>query len=111
MFLGDRAQSHAVLPAFLLGLALARTLQRHRTQAQRFRVVAFAMLTPFFFLRSGMNVSLGAVWANLCWQSSWRSRWPASSWACTRWRGATSEHATWIFHSAPVVVTLFIASR
>ncbi len=65
MWLGDRAQSHAVLPAFLLGLALARTLQRHQVQAQRLRVVAFAMLTPFFFLRSGMNVSLGAVWANL----------------------------------------------
>ena len=65
MWLGDRAQSHAVLPAFLLGLMLARTLQRHQVQAQRFRVVAFAMLTPFFFLRSGMNVSLGAVWANL----------------------------------------------
>ncbi len=65
MYLGDRAQSHAVLPAFLLGLALARTLQRHQLQAERLRVVAFAMLTPFFFLRSGMNVSLGAVWANL----------------------------------------------
>ena len=65
MWLGDRAQSHAVLPAFLLGLALARTLQRHGVQAQRFRVVAFAMLTPFFFLRSGMNVSLPAVWANI----------------------------------------------
>ncbi len=65
MWLGDRAQSHAVLPAFLLGLALARTLQRHQVQAQRLRVVAFAMLTPFFCLRSGMNVSLGAVWANL----------------------------------------------
>jgi Kef-type K+ transport system membrane component KefB len=28
-------------------------------------VVAFALLTPFFFLRSGMNVSLPLVWANL----------------------------------------------
>jgi Kef-type K+ transport system membrane component KefB len=65
MWLGDRAQSHAVLPAFLLGLVLARTLQRQPVQAARFRVVAFAMLTPFFFLRSGMNVSLAAVWANL----------------------------------------------
>jgi Kef-type K+ transport system membrane component KefB len=31
----------------------------------RLRVVAFAFLTPFFFLRGGMNVSLGAVFANL----------------------------------------------
>jgi Kef-type K+ transport system membrane component KefB len=65
MYLGDRAQSHAVLPAFLLGLALARTFERHRTEQQRFRVVAFAFLTPFFFIRSGMNVSLSAVFANL----------------------------------------------
>jgi len=28
-------------------------------------VVAFAFLTPFFFLKGGMNVSLGALWANL----------------------------------------------
>jgi Kef-type K+ transport system membrane component KefB len=54
-----------VLPAFLLGLALARTFERRRVEQQRFRVVAFALLTPFFFIRSGMNVSLGAVWANL----------------------------------------------
>jgi len=65
MYLGERAQSHAVLPAFLLGLALARTFERHRLEQQRFRVVAFAFLTPFFFLRSGMNVSLSAVFANL----------------------------------------------
>jgi Kef-type K+ transport system membrane component KefB len=65
MWLGDRASSHAVLPAFLLGLAVSRTFERHRTTQQRFRVVAFALLTPFFFLRSGMNVSLPLVWANL----------------------------------------------
>jgi Kef-type K+ transport system membrane component KefB len=65
MYLGERAQSHAVLPAFLLGLALARTFGRRRVEQQRFRVVAFAQLTPFFFIRSGMNVSLPAVWANL----------------------------------------------
>ena len=29
------------------------------------RVVAFAFLTPFFFLKGGMNVSTGALWANL----------------------------------------------
>jgi Kef-type K+ transport system membrane component KefB len=29
------------------------------------RVVAFAFLTPFFFLKGGMSVSAGALWANL----------------------------------------------
>ena len=54
-----------MLTAFLLGLALAKTFERHRVEQQRFRVVAFAFLTPFFFLKGGMNVSLTAVWANL----------------------------------------------
>lgn len=65
MFFGELAQSHAVLPAFLLGLAVARIFQRHRLELQRFRVVAFAFLTPFFFLKGGMNVSVAAVLANL----------------------------------------------
>ncbi len=65
MFLGDMAQSQAVLPAFLLGLAVSKVFAKHRTEQQRFRVVAFAFLTPFFFLKAGMNVSLGALWANL----------------------------------------------
>jgi len=65
MWLGQKAASHAVLPAFLLGLAVSRTFQRNRATQQRFRVVAFALLTPFFFLRSGMNVSLPLVFANL----------------------------------------------
>jgi Kef-type K+ transport system membrane component KefB len=65
MWLGDRAHSHATLPAFLLGLAVSRTFLKHRASQQRFRVVAFALLTPFFFLRSGMNVSLPLVIANI----------------------------------------------
>jgi Kef-type K+ transport system membrane component KefB len=54
-----------VLPAFVLGLVMSRHYQRHRTEQERLRVVAFAFLTPFFFLRGGLNVSLGAVFANL----------------------------------------------
>ncbi len=65
MVLGDAANSQAVLPAFVLGLVMSRHYQRHREEQRRLRVVAFAFLTPFFFLRGGMNVSLGAVFANL----------------------------------------------
>src|SRR5437762_2955419 len=65
MYLGDRAHSHAVLPAFVLGLALATHYAQHRQEQERLRVVAFAFLTPLFFFKGGMNVSLGAVWANL----------------------------------------------
>ncbi|OGB88755.1 MAG: hypothetical protein A3H39_18780 [candidate division NC10 bacterium RIFCSPLOWO2_02_FULL_66_22] len=65
MYFADRAESHAVLPAFILGLAVAKIFHAHREQQRRFRVVAFALLTPFFFVKSGMNVSLRAVGANL----------------------------------------------
>jgi Kef-type K+ transport system membrane component KefB len=67
MYFAERAQSHAVLPAFVLGLALASIFHRHRELQRRFRVVAFALLTPFFFLKGGLNVSLPLVWANLGW--------------------------------------------
>jgi len=65
MVLGEQANSQAVLPAFVLGLVMSRHYQQHREEQRRLRVVAFAFLTPFFFLRGGMNVSLGAVFANL----------------------------------------------
>jgi Kef-type K+ transport system membrane component KefB len=65
MVIADAAKGHAVLPAFVLGLVMARHYRRHRHQQERLRVVAFAFLTPFFFLRGGLNVSLGAVFANL----------------------------------------------
>jgi Kef-type K+ transport system membrane component KefB len=54
-----------VLPAFVLGLVMSRHYQEHREEQKRLRVVAFAFLTPFFFIKGGMNVSLGAVAANL----------------------------------------------
>jgi Kef-type K+ transport system membrane component KefB len=65
VWLGDRAHSQAVLPAFVLGLALANHYAEHRVEQERLRVVAFAFLTPLFFLKGGINVSLGAVWANV----------------------------------------------
>ncbi|MDQ2981026.1 MAG: cation:proton antiporter [Actinomycetota bacterium] len=65
MWLGGRANSHAVLPAFILGLVMSNHYVQHRKEQERMRVVAFAFLTPFFFLKGGMNVSAGALWANL----------------------------------------------
>jgi Kef-type K+ transport system membrane component KefB len=65
MVLADASNGHAVLPAFILGLVMSRHFQEHRSEQQRLRVVAFAFLTPFFFIKGGFNVSLGAVFANL----------------------------------------------
>jgi Kef-type K+ transport system membrane component KefB len=65
MWLGAEANTEAVLPAFLLGFALAPTFARHRELQSRFRVISFGLLTPFFFLHAGMAVSLPLVLANL----------------------------------------------
>jgi Kef-type K+ transport system membrane component KefB len=67
MFVAELGESHAVLPAFLFGLVMARFLASHRTQQRRLLVVAFALLTPFFFLKSGMNISIPDILANLGW--------------------------------------------
>jgi Kef-type K+ transport system membrane component KefB len=65
MWLGDRANSQAALPAFVLGLAMSSHYVQHHRKQERMRVVAFAFLTPFFFLKGGLNVSAHALWANL----------------------------------------------
>ncbi len=65
IYFGTKADSQPVLPAFILGLAMSGHYVQHRQEQERLRVVAFAFLTPFFFIKGGLNVSLSAVWANL----------------------------------------------
>jgi Kef-type K+ transport system membrane component KefB len=65
LWLGSRANSQAALPAFILGLSMSRFYASHRMEQERMRVVSFAFLTPFFFLKGGMNVSTSALWASL----------------------------------------------
>ncbi|MDE3226724.1 MAG: cation:proton antiporter, partial [Nitrospirota bacterium] len=59
------AESEAVLPAYLVGMVLAPLFLANRTLAQRMRVIAFSVLTPFYFLKAGVLVSLRAVVASL----------------------------------------------
>ena len=66
MALGKWGQSHAVLPVFVLGLSLAKMFRDHRELQRKLRIVAFAMITPFFFIKGGINVSLPEVAEN--WQ-------------------------------------------
>src|SRR3990170_4012620 len=61
MWTADLAKSHAVLPAFVLGFAVSGAFRRHPEQLKRFRIVAFSLLTPFFFFKGGLNVSLDAL--------------------------------------------------
>jgi Kef-type K+ transport system membrane component KefB len=65
MWLGGRSHSQAVLPAFVLGLVMSNHYAGHREEQKRLRVVAFAFLTPFFFLKGGMNVSASALWGSI----------------------------------------------
>jgi Kef-type K+ transport system membrane component KefB len=57
----EAAGSHAALPAYILGLALARTLDHHRETTLHFRTLAFSFLTPAFFIYAGLRVSMFAV--------------------------------------------------
>lgn len=60
-----KANSEAVLPAYLLGLALAVMLAKEKDMLYRMRNTAFALLTPFFFLKAGLLISLKALWAGI----------------------------------------------
>jgi Kef-type K+ transport system membrane component KefB len=60
--LASTAKSEAVLPAYLIGLAVAGVFLRDKTLVHRMRSIAFAMFTPFYFIRAGSFVSLPALW-------------------------------------------------
>lgn len=55
------AKSEAVLPAYLIGMVMAPFFLRERVLAQRMRVMALTLLTPFFFLKAGSLVRFGSV--------------------------------------------------
>jgi Kef-type K+ transport system membrane component KefB len=59
--LAQVAQSEAVLPAYLVGLVIAGVFVRDRVLVNRMRSIAFSMLTPFYFIKAGLFVSLPAV--------------------------------------------------
>jgi Kef-type K+ transport system membrane component KefB len=64
MYLAHQGASHAILPAFVLGLVLSPMFHANRELQRKLRVVAFAFITPIFFVNSGLNVSLPLLWAN-----------------------------------------------
>ena len=55
------AGSEAVLPAYLVGMALAPAFLSDPELPHRMRVIAFTILTPFYFLKAGSLVDIGAV--------------------------------------------------
>src|SRR5262250_3340300 len=53
--------SEAVLPAYIVGMVLAPAFQNEHELAHRMRVMAFAILTPFYFLKAGSLIEFKAL--------------------------------------------------
>lgn len=53
--------SEAVLPAYIAGMVLAGSAARDSNWVRRLRTLTVGFLTPFYFLRAGMLVSLPAL--------------------------------------------------
>ena len=59
--LASIAGSEAVLPAYLVGMALAPTFLKEPELSHRMRIIAFSILTPFYFLKAGSLVTVHAL--------------------------------------------------
>ncbi len=59
--LATAAGSEAVLPAYVAGLVVAGVFMNDRLVLDRIRTIAFALLTPFFFLRAGTLISASTL--------------------------------------------------
>jgi Kef-type K+ transport system membrane component KefB len=53
--------SEAVLPAYIIGMVLAPAFQHEHELAHRMRVMTFAILTPFYFLKAGSLIEFRAL--------------------------------------------------
>jgi len=53
--------SEPVLPAYIIGMVLARTIEKDNFFVRRLRTMTIGFLTPIYFLRAGALVSLPAV--------------------------------------------------
>jgi Kef-type K+ transport system membrane component KefB len=63
--LASVAGSEAVLPAYLVGMALAPTFLADEELPRRMRIIAFSILTPFYFLKAGSLVNAHAVMTSI----------------------------------------------
>ncbi len=67
IYLAELGGSQAILPAFIFGLLMSRHFKQQRSTFEiknRMRTVAYAFITPMFFIVAGMKVSLPALWAS-----------------------------------------------
>jgi Kef-type K+ transport system membrane component KefB len=64
IYFANLGDGHAVLPAFLLGLLMSRHFMETATTRElrnRLRTVAYAVITPIFFLVGGIKVSFTLI--------------------------------------------------
>ena len=59
--LANLGKSEAVLPAYLIGMALAAFFLDQKELQQRLRAICFAFLTPFYFLKAGSLIEAKAL--------------------------------------------------
>jgi Kef-type K+ transport system membrane component KefB len=62
--LANLGKSEAVLPAYLVGMALAPFFLANRELQLRMRAICFAFLTPFYFLKAGSLIEARALIAD-----------------------------------------------
>ena len=61
--LANLGKSEAVLPAYLIGMALAPFFMNQKELQVRMRAICFAFLTPFYFLKAGSLIDANALFA------------------------------------------------
>jgi Kef-type K+ transport system membrane component KefB len=61
--LANLGKSEAVLPAYLIGMALAAFFVNQKQLQLRMRAICFAFLTPFYFLKAGSLIEAHALLA------------------------------------------------
>ena len=59
--LANLGKSEAVLPAYLIGMALAPLFMARKELQLRLRAICFAFLTPFYFLKAGSLIEAKAL--------------------------------------------------
>ncbi len=67
-FFANLGDGHAVLPAFVLGLLMSKHFnetKESREVRNRLRTVAYAIITPVFFIVGGLNVSVPLIMSGL----------------------------------------------
>jgi len=62
--LATAAGSIAILPSFIIGIAVAGVFVNDKTLIHRIRNISFAVFTPFFFIKAGLYISLDTVLAS-----------------------------------------------